>query len=215
MWCLNDKKSFVLYHDIRSPLELLTDEQRGRLFMAILNYSEFGEVPELGGAAQMAFAFIKTTIDRDAEAWEDKREKRRSAGSKGGKQRVANQANANFACNDETNQAVNVPVPVNVPVNVNSIDNRADKPPSTRFVPPSVEMVSAYCLERGNRIDANRFVDYYAARGWTVGSGKMKDWKAAVRNWERGDNNRTSGSNTKPAGRDADRLFGLAPDVCG
>ena len=54
---------------------------------------------------------------------------------------------------------------------------------STRFVPPTVEQVSAYCKERNNGIDPNRFVDYYTARGWA----KIKDWKACVRTWERKD----------------------------
>ena len=53
------------------------------------------------------------------------------------------------------------------------------------FVPPTVEEVRAYCEERENGIDAARFVDYYAARGWMVGKTKMKDWRAAVRTWER------------------------------
>ena len=44
------KKSFVLYHDIRTPLELLTDEQRGKLFIALLNYSEYGDLPDFDGA---------------------------------------------------------------------------------------------------------------------------------------------------------------------
>lgn len=61
----------------------------------------------------------------------------------------------------------------------------ADKPPSSRFIPPSVDEVLAYCQERGNCIDAALFVDFYAARGWTVGRGQMKDWKAAVRTWEK------------------------------
>lgn len=59
-----------------------------------------------------------------------------------------------------------------------------DKPPSRRFVPPSVEQVRAYCRERGNGIDPESFVDYYASKGWTVGRAPMKDWKAAVRTWE-------------------------------
>ncbi len=68
----------------------------------------------------------------------------------------------------------------------------ADKPPRTRFVPPSIEDVKLYCKERNNNVDAERFVDYYTANGWIVGKNKMKDWKAAVRTWER--NNFQSGS---------------------
>ena len=113
----NGKKSFVLYHDIRGPLELLNDEQRGKLFMAILDYSENGEVPVFTGSLQMAFAFIRTAIDRDADNWEEKRAKRREAGRMGGKQTQANRANATFATQNKQSQANQaVPVPVNVPV---------------------------------------------------------------------------------------------------
>lgn len=57
--------------------------------------------------------------------------------------------------------------------------------PSRRFVPPDAETVRQYCHERGNGIDAAKFVDYYNANGWRVGKNPMKDWRAAVRNWER------------------------------
>jgi len=55
---------------------------------------------------------------------------------------------------------------------------------ATRFVPPTPDEVSRYCKERKNLVDAERFVDFYAAKGWMVGKNKMKDWKAAVRTWE-------------------------------
>ena len=55
----------------------------------------------------------------------------------------------------------------------------------TRFIPPTVEEVKAYCIERNNRIDAEHFVDYYTSNGWVVGKVKMKDWKATVRGWEK------------------------------
>lgn len=54
-----------------------------------------------------------------------------------------------------------------------------------RFVPPTLEEVQAYCYERNNDVDAERFIDYYTSNGWLVGKNKMKDWKAAVRTWER------------------------------
>ena len=83
----------------------------------------------------------------------------------------------------------------NMNTNKNTNTNRtesekkmADKPPrASRFTPPSVEEVSAYCRERRNSVDAQRFVDFYASKGWKVGKEAMKDWKAAVRTWERRD----------------------------
>ena len=53
------------------------------------------------------------------------------------------------------------------------------------FTPPSVEEVEQYCLERSNNIDAQSFIDFYESKGWMIGKNKMKDWKAAVRTWER------------------------------
>ena len=64
---------------------------------------------------------------------------------------------------------------------------------ASRFSPPTLSEVQAYCGERGNRVDAQRFVDYYAANGWRVGKNPMKDWRAAVRTWERQDDGRTGG----------------------
>ena len=58
---------------------------------------------------------------------------------------------------------------------------------SKRFKPPTIQEVKAYCIERGNTVDPERFVDFYESKGWMVGKNKMKDWKAAVRNWERKD----------------------------
>lgn len=56
---------------------------------------------------------------------------------------------------------------------------------SKRFVPPTAEEVNAYCQERKNGIDGDMFVDFYASKGWKVGDQPMKDWKAAVRTWEK------------------------------
>lgn len=63
----------------------------------------------------------------------------------------------------------------------------AEAPPkkTTTFKPPTVEEVRAYCQERNNSIDPETFVDFYSAKGWMLGKNKMKDWKAAVRTWEK------------------------------
>ena len=60
-----------------------------------------------------------------------------------------------------------------------------DKDNKGRFTPPTVEEVKAYCQERNNGIDAEAFVSFYESKGWLIGKNKMKDWKAAVRTWER------------------------------
>ena len=67
-------------------------------------------------------------------------------------------------------------------------DKSGQKPASAtkkRFIPPTVDEVDAYCKERKNAVDAETFVDFYSAKGWRVGSQPMRDWKAAVRTWEK------------------------------
>jgi hypothetical protein len=55
------------------------------------------------------------------------------------------------------------------------------------FKKPTLEEVKAYCQERNNGVDPERWMDYYTANGWKVGRNSMKDWKATVRNWEKGE----------------------------
>lgn len=58
--------------------------------------------------------------------------------------------------------------------------------PRKNFIKPTVEEVREYCFERKNNVDPERFVNFYESKDWFVGKNKMKDWKAAVRTWERG-----------------------------
>lgn len=52
-------------------------------------------------------------------------------------------------------------------------------------IPPSLDMVEQYCLERGNGISASYFIDFYTSKGWMIGKNKMKDWQSAIRTWEK------------------------------
>ena len=54
-----------------------------------------------------------------------------------------------------------------------------------RFEKPTLSEIKAYCIERGNKVDAQHFFDYYESNGWRVGKNSMKNWQAAVRTWER------------------------------
>lgn len=54
-----------------------------------------------------------------------------------------------------------------------------------RFEKPTLSEIKAYCIERGNKVDAQHFFDYYESNGWKVGKNSMKNWQAAVRTWEK------------------------------
>ena len=71
----------------------------------------------------------------------------------------------------------------NTSINNTSIKKEIYK--EKRFKKPSLEEVQDYCKERNNNINAEQFLDFYESNGWKVGKNPMKDWKAAVRTWER------------------------------
>lgn len=58
---------------------------------------------------------------------------------------------------------------------------------ANRFRKPTFEEVSAYCKERNNNVDPQRFIDFYESKGWKVGKTPMKDWKACIRTWKKDD----------------------------
>lgn len=200
------REYFCAYHSYLGAMEQLTDEERGRLFTALLAYSQTGEPQQLSGNERFVFPAMRDQIDRDSRKYASKCEtqaqnarKRWDATACNGIPRHAKYANEKekekTKTKEKEKEKENIKgVPGGTP---------ADKPPKTRaFVPPSVEEVRAYCLERGNGIDPQYFVDYYDARGWMIGKNKMKDWRAAVRTWERNDSGRTAQKEDSAIGDD-------------
>jgi hypothetical protein len=72
---------------------------------------------------------------------------------------------------------------------VNESDKSVEKQKKI-FVVPTIAAIQEYCLEKGYAIDAERFFDFYESKGWVVGKTKMRDWRAAVRNWNHGSKDR-------------------------
>lgn len=69
-----------------------------------------------------------------------------------------------------------------------TIEGKCEKPHSPKrktFTKPTIDEIQDYCIERNNNVNAAQFYDYYESNGWKVGKNSMKDWKAAVRTWER------------------------------
>lgn len=70
----------------------------------------------------------------------------------------------------------------------NVLTNIAPQRGAKSFVKPTVEEVRSYCEERNNNVDPDAFIDFYESKDWMIGKNKMKNWKAAVRTWERSRN---------------------------
>ena len=68
-------------------------------------------------------------------------------------------------------------------ININN--NSLYKRESSRFQTPSIEEIRQYCISRNNSVDPEQFFNFYESKGWTIGKSPMKDWRAAVRTWEK------------------------------
>lgn len=201
------RDGFIFYESFRDAMRELPADTQLLLYNAIADYALYDEVPDFGGdgIAKGFFALMRPQIDAN--------NRRRDVGARGGRPAKSsaqepneNQSETGEEPNDnqsETNvkpsdnQAVTKAEPkekekdkakakVKAKENVKEKENAkafcAEAP--RRFTKPTVDEIHAYCRERGNTVDAQRFFDFYEAKGWRVGNQPMKDWQAAVRTWE-------------------------------
>lgn len=109
---------------------------------------------------------------------------------------------------DETN-LLNGDCEIVEPIPYNNPDYKnADNNTYTRFKKPSVEEIKSYIDEKGYNVDAEMFFDFYESKGWLVGKNKMKDWKAAVRTWNRNRKDNNEYNQVKGKSSEARRKFG-------
>lgn len=194
--------------ELLDALEQLDPADIGTIFLSSMRYGRDGTVPTFQNhVLAVVWPFVKSAVDRDAKSYDNKTAQRRYAVYV----REAKRKDENPMSFDEWKTSADIEsyrsmssidsdnhtqlqsqtqIQSHTQEQEQIHDDGADKPPTLprRFTPPSVEQVQEYCQERKNTIDAASFVDYYAARGWKLNGGQtMKDWKAAVRTWERRD----------------------------
>lgn len=173
-------ESIVLMTDERTrrSFEAMSAEDAGHILKGLLRHVA-GEEIDTSDWSDLALA-VYPLIEGQVDRMTDLREKRAAAGRSGGDSKASAirskpVANCSKPVANEQQTATPVPVPVPIPV--------PDKKERARFVPPTVDEVALYAAEKGLAVDAQRFVDFYASKGWRVGSSPMKDWRAALRNW--------------------------------
>lgn len=194
-----DKKSFVMRDNWIPLFEQMNNNDAGELIKAICAYRRDPKArPENQYIAAM-FEMIREVMDEDTEKyeetcrkraemkraeWEARKEedKKIQKGTSVNKCKQKNTKRTDYECeyeyesdSDDDSEKDNEP-----PTEAKVRGKRA-----SAFTPPTVAEVQDYCRERGNSVDAERFVDFYASKGWYIGKNRMKDWRAAVRTWER------------------------------
>ena len=185
-----DRKQFTFYESFASALARIKSKAaRCDAYDAICNFALYGIEPDLDSipdAAAIAFDLIRPTLEAS---------KRKAENGKRGGKTEANEKQT--ASKTEANRKQTVSEKENEKEKEGEIENECYIARArTRFVPPTLDEVIAYCQERGNSVDAERFVSFYESNGWKVGKNPMKDWRAAVRTWER-DNRPQAKTQTK------------------
>ena len=177
------KPGVMIYFDLRPCLQRLTNEQKGALFSAILDYAENGVLPELDNVAVgVAWDFVKPRIDRDAETYASKVEKARAAINK----RWAAPTNTDVYGGIRENTDVYERIPTTTTTSTSTPTTASNggmpldaappttsKPKATRFVPPTLDEVREFVQSRNSPVDPQGFIDFYESKGWVVGKSPM------------------------------------------
>lgn len=177
------RESFTYYKSFFEGLKPLDDGTYRRLSDALIKYALYDESPDLEGLEMTVFQSWKANIDAS--------NRRKDNGKNGGRpkteiNRTETEKNRTITENNRTKPKITEGKP-----NKKEKENKKEtitvtkKESIGRFTPPTPDEVRAYVAEKGYAIDAFKFCDFYESKGWFVGKNKMKDWKAAVRNWAR------------------------------
>ena len=170
-------KYLKVWTDFEAVMAPLNDDEIGRLFLLMLRYARDGEEPTDFEGNEV---FIWPTAKRDIDMAAERNEICRQNGLRGGRPKSKeNQTEPNETKENQTEAEKKR--------KETKGNEKERKDSGGRFTPPTIEDVRAYCLERRNNVNPERFIDFYASKGWKVGNQPMKDWRACVRTWEQRD----------------------------
>ena len=155
-------------------LASVTGHQIGTVKQALSIFKELGLIDVLENGA-IYMLDIQNFIGRGSSEADRKREYR---------QRIETDRTNVRQISDKTPPEIELEIEKEIEKEIDS-SAKSTTTKRKRFEKPSISDIKQYCMERNNNIDASQFFYYYESNGWKVGKNSMKDWKAAVRTWER------------------------------
>lgn len=162
--------------------------------LALKTFEQFGMIEIIDDMLRISNWEKYQSVDKMAEIREYNRlAKQRSRE----KQKLLNNVN-DMSMTSQPCQGTDIDIDIeeDIDIDIDTNNNTKGKTKRKRFVKPTVEDIRAYCVERGNNVNPERFYNYYESNGWMVGKNKMKNWKAAVLTWE--DNQKKGNYTYKP-----------------
>lgn len=197
-----DGAKFTWLPKFTKTLLSVPEEHQAALFRALAQYGSYGIEPEFDDwALKAVFESLREDIDNNKSF--------RSSGASGGR------GNRKRGCDTKRDDETPLSDGANPPLEscgndetplcecaegenrgsenrpsipYHSIPNQPipdQKVKRSRFTPPSVGEVRAYCAEKGYTFDPESFVAFYESKGWKVGRNPMKSWQAACTTWQK------------------------------
>jgi hypothetical protein len=180
---VNDINQFTFFKDYYNVLNELKKEDKRILLEAIVDYIFTDKEPTLTGLNKAIWNLLKrplnTSKNKSNNAKKDIQIQIKTKSNEN-QNKIKTKSNKN---QNEINDTISISLS-------NSISNsnlEKDSMKGKTFIVPTVEEIQDYCKERNNKVNPQKFYDFYESKGWMVGKNKMKDWKASVRTWEKED----------------------------
>lgn len=183
---MGTRHGLILRHEhIEVARRLLSDSEAGRLLFALADYSESGNLPDDDQSKvwSACFDLLRKDVDENAKRYAETCQKNRDNIAKRWQSKQDTTVYGRIQSNtNDTNR-----------IEENGTEEKGielRREEEKCFTPPTLEEVRTYCQVNGIEINADRFVDFNAARGWMAGNTPICDWKAAVRAWAKNERRR-------------------------
>lgn len=174
------REKFMFFQNFKETADKLPDDLRLKFYDAMTDYVFNGVEPE-DSLINALITAIKPSLNKTDE----RGGAREGAGRKSNeiKNNQNNSKEIKVIQNNQSFQETETEIRNRSIEKENNIKEKVAKAPT--FKKPTLEEVKAYCQERNNGVDAEKWMDHYTANGWKVGKNPMRDWKATVRTWEK------------------------------
>lgn len=186
------RQGFTFFRSFRDAVAMTDPDEQLVLYKAIADYAldlTEPDISTLGSLGKLCWTAIRPNIESGLIRFRN--------GCKGG----APKGNRNACKEGEKQAGINLKTTellLNENKNEDENTECRTKEKGCLFITPTKREIEDYVLSAGLDVDAACFIDHYTANGWMVGRNKMKDWRAALRNWARRDDLMTKGTATSP-----------------
>ncbi len=186
-------RNLIFYSSYYEAIKELPDEEQGKVYKAVIDYAMERIEPNLTGVSKAMFVLIQPSLDASRKNYEN--------GTKGGRPaknktqveteeitQIETQSITQHKTQTESYQIFEKEKDNREIIKENKEEKEEKEKEIThtsRFVPPTLEEVKAYAVERGSNVDPQKFFEYFETGNWTDSKGnKVKNWKQKFITWE-------------------------------